>query len=884
MTVAIDERTRRRGKLNGRGKRAQDRRIVQIATSRGRGFAHIAPNIDNRHLIERFASWIYICIERNATEVAQHPIRLYSESKHTTHPTKALSNKQHEHLKTVVPQRATREAVEVEEHPFLDLMEYVNPILDSCGLYWLTVAYLQADGNAYWHIAENALGTPVEIWPLPSQFMFPILGEENVIDFYELRYLTNVTRFPAREVIHFRQPSPLDMISGFGNLKGILFAAETNLRMQEWENALFTNYCLPDFIFSPKGDISETQQKQLQADWENEFGGWRNRGKMAVSPFEAKIERLSLTAKELQFKEGRKAVLEEIAAGFGVPMNVITNDSITFNNMRHGTALWMRSRIKPLQKTISNALNTYLMPRYTGGDGTEVIGVLRRRSPLFVAFDNPVPEDIDADADRLVKLSGGIPLLEPNEARAELGRPPVEWGNEPFIPGGVRRPSEPIAGAHFPDGGGVDGQQPIGEDGELTIDPNDNLSELMLALSRAVDLNDKQIVDGLRAKIGALIGVTVTPVDDLKPSTTITSGIINPDQAHLDIVEDIVDGNGPGTATGATETGTSEGKQEQEKEGKAEDPDGGRSKKPKPAKSGDVRGLREDGDDPGDGRKDDGAGGKTGEHRWQDYELAKAIVEIEGKFGAENTDPDRKDQAFLGKLKHLLEAFEQTVRTKLTELGELPDAAKRKLLSLLYDRDEWVQKFADEAQPFTVRAFERGEQLGAIDLGNAGVAFEVGEISPERVEEQVKRLTREFASTVVDVTGDDVYKAISEGLRAEENAEGIGKRIAAVYGEKRDNAAERIARTELNRALNAGAQETWKAARVTKNEWLASVDACEFCTAMNGRRVPVGQPFLKAGHTVRGADGGSYTAKYGDVLHPTLHPFCTCTIVPVVEA
>ncbi len=874
MTATIDGQVRRRGRINTSGKRAADRRVVAIATARGRGYAHIPPNVDSRHLIERLASWIYICIERNATEVSQHALRLYNSKASNVQRGKTISVVNRKYLKSVVPQRVTREAVEIEDHPFLDLMEYVNPILDTCGLFWLTTAYLQLEGNAYWHVAVNGFGTPVEVWPLPAQYIYPILGEENVIDQYELRYLTSVVRFPADEIIHFRFPSPLDMVSGLGNLKGILFAAETNLRMQEWENAFFTNYALPDFILSPKGDMSEAQQRQLTADWDREYGGWRNRGKMAVSPTEVKIERLSMTAKEMQYKESRKDVREEIAAGIGVPINIVTVDGITFNNMRHGLALWMRSRIRPIQRVIASELNTSMMPRYASSGPPTLMSPLPRRSPLFVAFENPVPEDVDADAERLMKLSGGVPMISPNEGRAELGREPTEWGEEPMIPGGMRRPSEPIAGAQFP-GGMTDGlgDGSASEDGEPS-EPQFKVGELMAAIKDAVNIKDEELANALRDKLAELLGTTVAPIEEIKPATSGSTGIVDPDEEDVR-AQEVTDANGNGKPSKEEGSGKTEGKQEQEKDDESEDG------KPKPAKSAAAEGIdsRPGEDDGIVGRQDGEAGGQDG----ADGELAKAVLETEAKFALENTDPDRKGTGFTDKLKVLLEAFEQTVTSKLGELGDRLGFGKRKLLPLLYDRAEWVETFADESYPFTVVAFERGEQLGANDLQGAGVAFESMTLPTDQVEKHVRRLTRDFASEVVDVVGDDVYKAVKEGLKAEENVHGIAKRIAAVYGEKRDSAAERIARTEVNRALNAGAQETWKSAGIVQNEWLASVDACEFCTAMNGKRVALGEPFVKAGATIRGADGGTYTAKYGNVLHPTLHPNCTCTVVPIVE-
>jgi len=846
-------------------KRAKDRRIVDVATGYGRGRPYISPLLDSRRLIERFASWIYICVDRNATEVSQHPLRLYSTDKEVAQTTKALSSKQRLYLKDISPRRTTREAVEIEDHPFLDVLDYVNPILDISGLWWLTTTYLLLEGNAYWHLTYNGLGMPIEIWPLPAQFVWPVLGPENVIDKYQLRFGGRTTDFPSDEIVHFRKPSPLDMVSGMAPLRGILTAAETNLRMREWENAVFTHFAVPDLLIAPKGDISEPQQKQLQADWTNTYGGWRNRGKFAVAPFDLHVEKLMLTAKDLQFDKGRKVVLEEIAAGFGVPMNVISVDGITFNNMRHGLQLWTRNTIKPLQRLICEQLNTTMMPMY-GGESEREVG-LRRRAPWFVAFDNPVPEDVDADAERLVKLSGGIPLLEPNEARAELGREAVDWGDEPFIPGGVRRPSEPIAGAQFPDGPMVDGES-VGDNTEAQF----KVGELMSSLKQAVDMKDEALANILREKIAELLGEdSIAPIAEIKPATSGTVGIVDPDEEDIEAID------------GGDDDGTNQGQQEQEKEKETGGSDDTGDDTTKSAGPGDDGGSGEGGDTV------DGKECQCGDENGVDTLLRDRPDVSATKVNLDQMDDDdSKDQAFIGRLKSLLDQFSASVRESLVKVLESAEdvagLVKEKLLAVLFERSEWTEKVSDVAYPFMVRAFEKGGALGIRDLGDAGVAFEVSLIlPPDQVEKHVRRLTDGFASTVVDVTGDDVFDAISEGLNAGENVDGISKRVAAVYGEKKDSSAERIARTELNRALNAGVQETWVKAGIEENEWLASVDACEFCTAMNGKRAKLGQPFLKDGASIRGVDGGTYTAKMGDVLHPTLHPNCTCTIVPVVE-
>jgi hypothetical protein len=245
------------------------------------------------------------------------------------------------------------------------------------------------------------------------------------------------------------------------------------------------------------------------------------------------------------------------------------------------------------------------------------------------------------------------------------------------------------------------------------------------------------------------------------------------------------------------------------------------------------------------------------------------------------------DSNFITAMAEILDEFSLGVQRRLVELGAdsmtLAAMSKHELLEAICQIDIWQVRFADMGRQYVLQAVMNGASAGFEDLASQGVALEVGvQLPTDVVEAQVERLTEGFASRVVEVFGDDVSRAISEGLRADENVYGIAARIAETYGAKRDMAAERIARTELNRGLNAGAQSAWRQAGVRQNEWLASADSCEFCMALAGRRVEVGEPFVRRNEIIAGIDGGQYSTDYGDVLHPPLHPHCTCAIVAVI--
>lgn len=270
--------------------------------------------------------------------------------------------------------------------------------------------------------------------------------------------------------------------------------------------------------------------------------------------------------------------------------------------------------------------------------------------------------------------------------------------------------------------------------------------------------------------------------------------------------------------------------------------------------------------------------------------LPPAII---GKLALGDIDieKDREDGPFIRELKALWREWKAEVLLGLaavmTSSQVTQDAAgMATAASLVVNRKKWLRKLVIVGRSPIKDAIQRGAALGLDDLLGVGVqaATEISVTLPGRMMKPIldKTLSK-FASKVVAVVEDDLKTAMMASMDASETPIQLSKRIAGIYDEKRDHSSDRIARTELSNALNEGAQQQWKRGGATYNEWLASVDACQFCIKLNGRRRKIGEPFVKQGDAVIGVDGGRMVANYKTITRPTLHPHCTCTLVPVVE-
>ncbi|WP_018130705.1 phage portal protein [Effusibacillus pohliae] len=146
-----------------------------------------------------------------------------------------------------------------------------------------------------------------------------------------------------------------------------------------------------------------------------------------------------------------------------------------------------------------------------------------------------------------------------------------------------------------------------------------------------------------------------------------------------------------------------------------------------------------------------------------------------------------------------------------------------------------------------------------------------------------------FTQNVNAITQEDLQAVMIKAQLAGWGIARLKDEIRTLFNSYTDYRAEMIARSESVRSSNAGAHAAFKAADVTRVEWLATEDdrTCPFCMEMDGKVVGIDQVFFKVGDklTVKDENGQQQSLKitYEDVKYPPLHPNCRCTILPVVE-
>lgn len=382
-------------------------------------------------MIGQLTSWVYICAQANASAVASVPLGLYvnanvSGKDWETISAKAVAKPVAKYLRgnaSLKPWIVKGEDIEeVTEHPFLDLMQNVNPFMNGSDLRELTSLFLDLTGEAYWYIVRNALGVPAELWPIPSPYITPVPGKtlKEFIVGYEYERGRVKQTLSIEDVVAFSFPNPANAYAGLSCVRGVADAIYINAKINEYVEAMFENKARPGGIFTPDMTMSAPAITRAQEELKEKYSGARKTGKSMMLPPGITFLPDSLTPEEMAYIEGKKITREEICIAFGVPISVLVSTDVNRANAESGDYRHAKNGVLPRLRKIEEKLNEKLLPMFD--------------PKLFCAFDNPIKEDRTIIlAENTQYVSAGV--LTINDVRSDLGKEPIDGGDEPLVSG-----------------------------------------------------------------------------------------------------------------------------------------------------------------------------------------------------------------------------------------------------------------------------------------------------------------------------------------------------------------------------------------------------------------------------------------------------------------
>lgn len=858
-------------------------------------------------LIDQYKGIAYACANLNARAVAAVPSKLFA-IRRTGDPELKVAHKRVEsHVKQwmrkykALSGKLADDVVEITEHPILDMLEDANEELDGFGLAELTTLYQEVTGVAYWYVDNipvmddeegETMTLPSSIWLIPTQMLWPNRSDKGILS-YKFLHGDDIA---AADVIAFKYPSLRDPYGG-GRPPLTACIESQDLANSDiaWANTLMENQARPDIIATPKeGGMSRINARRLRRSLREQFAKGGSGGVLVLDD-DVDITTLSYNSKQLELLARRGVAKVDIANAYDVPLPLLEAKEINRATLEGALYQHAKLAIVPRLTRYYQRLNAKFIPRFD--------------DRLFLWFDNPVPEDIEAAANQdKVYLDSAVKTI--NDVRATLGLEDVAWGDEPMISTTIA----PLSAVRAQASAGTEAADPATPAGGAQSDTVDPKAEAAEQASQTQDiqtaeanvLNGSQLASALAIITAAAAGDI--PRDSAEGLLTVLFNLSPEQVAEVlgsagdgsdttpnkvegadEMAAQIVAGNGPPPPG---QPGSPPPKPGVPNPPSAKPPaNSGQSPPAKPAKAiaivAALTSLEAATITRSAAIAKMVAGGVAYEsaYKWTAPRLPHIDppVHREKAKGARGLDVGAKGIAGVLRsifkrqhhkvLGHLLKTIE-TVDTKAwyDDLGSV-------------DLSDWDDEMQRDCRPFIQLGFDHGGK-DFYARNKVAANDDHWKVTQPKVQKAIDEHTFKFCKATNKTTSmklkdalnklkTDIHAAVtSEDDNTPQKLTAI---VSAIFDEAETSRAERIALTESSRAVHGGQKAAARESGIVRGfKWLLSDNACPLCqdiAADNKDGIDIDGSFATV----------SDDPDYGDVPYPPAHPYCQCTMTEIID-
>ena len=363
---------------------------------------------DPAEQLRNYRSWVYAAVNAIAQEAARQRPFLYTNTGQADHEQIPLPH----------------------THPLCRLLENPNPWLTPWELWYLTIVYLELTGNSFWYVApqsigDTRLGTPGEVWLIPTPWVKVIPDARTYVKAYEVHAPGVPTEtFGPDEVIHLKYPNPLDPHYGLSPLQANALTVDANTELLKSRYQTFLAGPRPGVVLQTDQALTDQTVTRLEEKLQMKFSGRDNWHRPLVLEQGLKASPWTLTPAEMDFLNSSKMTRDEILAVFRVPPPITG----IVENMGLGADIWFGARVMFCEGTLQPKLDLI------GQALTRDLG--RRYGPdVVVSFPDCSPRNTN-ERRKDDELDAKLGLRTFNEIRKSRGLAPFADArfDQPILP------------------------------------------------------------------------------------------------------------------------------------------------------------------------------------------------------------------------------------------------------------------------------------------------------------------------------------------------------------------------------------------------------------------------------------------------------------------
>jgi HK97 family phage portal protein len=210
---------------------------------------------------------------------------------------------------------------EIVDHPLVRLLGTANPAMTGLNARRLTQTYLEIKGEAFWILERDRLGTPVEYWPIPPNWISRTPSDDDPT--FEMSIGGTRRTLPAEDVVWFRELDPSNPFGrGIGLGESLGDEIETDEYTSKMLKSFFLNRGKPDLLVAVKG-AKEPELKRAKAKFEEQHRGFWKAFRSFWHSGEVTVHELQTSFNEMQLSNLRTWERDIVVNVFGVPPEVL---------------------------------------------------------------------------------------------------------------------------------------------------------------------------------------------------------------------------------------------------------------------------------------------------------------------------------------------------------------------------------------------------------------------------------------------------------------------------------------------------------------------------------------------------------------------------------
>lgn len=371
-----------------------------------------APRRGTRELLQAYKRlpYLHAIVRRIAEDTASVPWVVYAAKGKRAKGVAGEIRRASGDVRRTLVERAVNagELTALDSHPFLDVLERMNPALGGHDSWTVAQIHLDLIGQAPMVIESNGLGQPVELWPVAPHWISDTPTPET--PYYRASWGSWQRTFPEDSVLWMRVPDPTHPY-GRGTSVGEALGDELDvgeLRARYAKN-FFHNHATPDAIISYETAATLDNARILKQELESKHRGARNAGVPLVTAGKLQYQQLQQTWKDMDMASQRaddRRIVQEVL-GFPPELMGIL-DNANRSTVDVAEYHYHKGLIRPRKERQRSALQQ-LLSRYD--------------ERLVLGFVNTVPEDMAAHRAHMVAVPSAFTV---NEHRTAGGQSPLE--------------------------------------------------------------------------------------------------------------------------------------------------------------------------------------------------------------------------------------------------------------------------------------------------------------------------------------------------------------------------------------------------------------------------------------------------------------------------